>query len=62
VHVVAHHVAQESAEGPGVLVQHPAGLLHLDGIIAEIGQFQVVTQQAPVGVRIGAHAARPLRR
>jgi len=32
-----------------------AALLHLDGIIAEVWQAQGFSQQAAVGVRIGAH-------
>ena len=57
-HVVAHHVAQELAQRLGVLVQHFAGLLHLHRVVAEIRQLQLLAQQAAVGVRVGAHAAR----
>ena len=35
---------------------------HVDGVLPEIGQFQVLAQQSAVGVRIGAHAAAAPRR
>ena len=34
-----------------------AGGGHVDGVIAEIGHFQVAEQHAAVGVRVGAHAS-----
>ena len=58
-HVVAHHVAQEFAQRPGVLVQHLAGLRHVHRVVAEVRQLQLLAQQAAVGVRIGAHAPPP---
>ena len=39
-----------------------AGLVDLDGVVAEIGHAQRLAQQPAVGVRVGAHAPRALRR
>ena len=39
-----------------------ARLPHVHRVVAEIGQLQVLAQQAAVGVRVGAHAPRALRR
>ena len=46
----------------GGLGLNGAGCRDLDGIVAEVRQTQVPEQEAAVGVRIGAHAARTLRR
>ena len=50
----AHH-----ARGLGV---GGAGLLHFDGVFAEVGHSQVAQEQPAVAVRIGAHAAFALGR
>ena len=61
-HVVAHDVAQERAERLRVLVPDRAGRGNLHRIVAKVRHLQILAQQAAVGVRIGAHAARALRR
>ena len=38
------------------------GSRHVDRVVAEIGQPQILQQQAAVGVRVRAHAALALRR
>ena len=60
--VQLHHVAQELAEGLGVLVLHGAARGDLDRVLPEIGELQVLPQHPAVGVRIGAHAPRAARR
>ena len=36
------------------------GARHRDGIVAEVGQAQILEQETAVGVRVGAHAALAL--
>ena len=57
-----HHVAEEAAHDARRLGLDGAGLRHVDGVVAEVGQPQVAQQQAAVGVRVGAHAPLALRR
>ena len=57
LHVQLHHVAQEPAHRTRSLGVGGAGLLHVDGVFAEVGHFQVAQEQAAVAMRIGAHAA-----
>ena len=60
--VVLHDVAQELAERLGVLVLRRAARGHVDRVVAEIGQLELLAQQTAVGVRVGAHAPRALGR
>ena len=55
-HVVLHHIAQELAQGFGVLVLRCASGGNLDGIFAKVGKLEFLAQQPAVGVRVGAHA------
>ena len=59
VRVGADDVAQERAEYPGGLAGQRGGVLDLHGVVAEVGQRQRAEQFAAVGVRVGAHPARP---
>ena len=59
VHVQLHDVAQERPHHTGGFGRDGTGVRHLDGIVAEVGQPQVLEQQAAVGMWIGAHAAFP---
>ena len=43
------HVAEELAQGAGVLVHDVARLGHVDRVVAEVGQPQVAEQDAAVG-------------
>ena len=45
------------AEHAGGLDGAGAGLVDVDGVVAEVGHPQVAQQQAAVGVRVGAHPA-----
>ena len=38
------------------------GLGHVHGVVAKIGQLQILEQQAAVGMRVGAHPALASRR
>ena len=62
LHVQLHHVAQELAHRARGLGVGGAGLLHFDGVFAEVGHSQIAQEQAAVAVRIGAHAAFALGR
>ncbi len=62
VGIGADHVAQQAAQRARVLFPDRARPGDFDGIVAKIGPYQGPAQQAAVGDRIGAHAARPLRR
>ena len=62
VAVVAHHIAQESAHHPRRFRHYRARLRHIHGVGGEVRQTQIAQQQTAVGMRIGAHAARTLRR
>ena len=57
VAVAGDDVAEEAAEHARRLAERRRGLLHLDRVVAEVGQDEVVQQQAPVRVRVGAHPA-----
>ena len=43
------HVAEELAQGAGILVHDVARLGHVDRVVAEVGQPQVAEQDAAVG-------------
>ena len=60
--LAGNHVAQKPAEHARVFRVDCAGLVNVDGVVAEIGQPQIAQQQAAVGVRIGAHASVADRR
>ena len=51
------HVAQEGAEHARRFAGRRARLLHVHGVIAEVGQRKLAKKQAAVRVRVGAHAA-----
>ncbi len=53
-------VTQEPAEHPGRLGGGGGRRLDLGRVVAEVGQHQRLEQLAAVGVRVGAHPARPL--
>jgi len=59
---VAHDVAQQVAERHGVPGADAARLVELDGVVAKVRQAQRLLEQPAVRVRVGAHAARALRR
>ena len=53
--VVAHHVAQELAERLGVFVQGRAARRNRHGVVAKVGELEVLAQHTAVGVRVRAH-------
>ena len=53
--VARHDVAQEAAEHARRLAARAGRLGHLDRVVAEVGQPQVLSQQPAVGLRDGAH-------
>ena len=55
--VVDDDVAEVFAQGLGVAGLDGAGVRYVDGVGAEVGQFQGLEQQAAVGHGVGAHAA-----
>ena len=57
VPVAGDHVAQERAQHPRGLVRDGRRPRHRHGIVAKVGQVEVVQQQPAVGVRVGAHPA-----
>ena len=57
VEVLRHDVAQELPHDARRLRRVGARARHRDGIGAEIGQAQILQQQAAVGVRVRAHPA-----
>ena len=54
-----HHVAQHLAERLGVLVQGRAARHHVDGVVAKVGELELLAQHAAVGVRVRADPAVP---
>ncbi len=62
VFVEADDVAEESAEGAGVLGIDSAWFGDFDGVVAEVGDAEVAKEQTAVGVRVGAHATIALWR
>ncbi len=60
--VEPEHVADQLALHARGLGVAGARQRHVDRIVAEVGQHEVAQQQAAVGVRVGAHAARALGR
>ena len=61
-HIALHHVPQELAQRTGVFRQGGSRLVDVESVFAKIGQPQCLLQDAAIGVRIGAHAARAGRR
>ena len=57
-----HDVAQELRLHARGLRFHRARLRDLHRVLAEVGQAQVAQEEAPVGVGVGPHPARPFRR
>ena len=57
VAVAGDDVAEEPAEHARRLAERRRRLLHLDRVVAEVGQDEVAQQQAAVRVRVGAHPA-----
>jgi len=55
-HVRLHDVAQEHAQGLGVLRLDLSRLGDLDAVVAKIGHAQGLLEDAAVGVGVGAHA------
>jgi hypothetical protein len=51
-----HDISQELAEHHRILPVHRAGRRDMHRMIAEVRHFQIVQQNAPVGVGIGAHS------
>ena len=58
-HVRLHHVAQEVPQGRDILGFDASGLIHLQGVIAEVRQTQRLLEDSAIGMRVGAHAAVP---
>ena len=56
------HVTQEAAEHPRRLGERRPRSRHLDRVSAEVGQGQILEQQAAVRVRVRAHPPVALRR
>ena len=55
VRVEPDDVGEPAAQHPGGLGDRRAGTGHVDGVVAEVGQPQVLEQQTAVGVRVVAH-------
>jgi hypothetical protein len=62
VQVAPHHVAQELAEHARGLARGLPGPGHVDGVVAEVRQPQVLQQYPTIGVGVGAHAPLAPRR
>ena len=62
VRIEFHHVADEIALDAGRLGHDRARLGQGDGVVAEVGHFEVAQEKAAVGMRVGAHAARAFGR
>ena len=62
LHVQLHHVAEKFAHHARGLGVGGAGLLHFDGVFAEIGHAQIAQEQAAIAMRVGTHAAFALGR